>query len=340
MRLALVVAVLVVASAGVAAAAPPQPPTSFYGDVEVNGQPAAAGLTFTAWIDGEKRGELTLESSGEYGGPGPFDPKLDVECDECSGGETVVFKLGDVQAAETATFESGEVKQQNLTFTGVTEFFAVGNASSNAPITEGETLEVTATVENTGDLSGTQNVTLTVGGSERDRQAVTLDVGETQTIELSWATGSGDAGDYTATVASANDSASVAVTVEAKPAGGGGGGGGGGGQPADTPTPSPTPSPTASPTPTPTETRTATESPTPETETPETETETTTESPTATETETPTETPTHTPLPTPEPTPTPSPTPTETEAPGLPGFTAGLAIVALLAMALLASRRR
>ncbi|WP_424017930.1 CARDB domain-containing protein [Halorientalis pallida] len=91
--------------------------------------------------------------------------------------------------------------------------FAVSNVGSNSPVTEGETLDVTATVQNTGDQQGTQTVTLDVAGAERDSQSVQLAAGASQTVTLSWTTQSGDAGDYTATVASANDTGTTSVTV-------------------------------------------------------------------------------------------------------------------------------
>ncbi|WP_336002029.1 CARDB domain-containing protein [Halorientalis halophila] len=92
--------------------------------------------------------------------------------------------------------------------------FGVSVTGSNSPVTEGETLTVDATVENTGEQSDTQTVDLDVGGGVQDSQEVTLGAGESQTITLSWTTGSGDAGDYTATVSSADDSATTSVTVD------------------------------------------------------------------------------------------------------------------------------
>ena len=94
---------------------------------------------------------------------------------------------------------------------------AVSAVSSNAPVTAGDTLDVTATVENTGDQQGTQTVALSVGGTERDSQSVTLASGASQTITLSWQTAAGDAGSYTATAATANDSAQTDVTVTEQP---------------------------------------------------------------------------------------------------------------------------
>ncbi|WP_424017928.1 beta strand repeat-containing protein [Halorientalis pallida] len=93
----------------------------------------------------------------------------------------------------------------NLTITGT---------SSNSPVTEGQILTVDATVRNDGDLQGTQTVDLTVANTVRDSQQVTLAAGASQTINLTWATTEGDAGDYTATVTTANDTATEAVTVE------------------------------------------------------------------------------------------------------------------------------
>lgn len=92
--------------------------------------------------------------------------------------------------------------------------FQVTIDSTNSPVTEGETMEVTATIENTGTASDTQEVTLDIGGAQRDSTEVTLEPGNQTTTTLSWATGSGDAGDYTAAVATANDTAETDVTVE------------------------------------------------------------------------------------------------------------------------------
>jgi PGF-CTERM protein len=91
--------------------------------------------------------------------------------------------------------------------------FAVTIDSTNSPVQEGEILEVTATVENTGDYSDTQDITLTVGGKQRDMTQVALDPGEKRTVTLDWATSSGDAGEYTANVSSDDDFDTTAVSV-------------------------------------------------------------------------------------------------------------------------------
>lgn len=91
--------------------------------------------------------------------------------------------------------------------------FAVTVAATNSPVDEGEGLDVTVDVQNTGDQTGTQDVTLTVDGVQRDVQSVTLAGGASQQITLQWATNPGDAGDYTATVASDDTQDTAAVTV-------------------------------------------------------------------------------------------------------------------------------
>jgi len=91
--------------------------------------------------------------------------------------------------------------------------FRVALTGTNSPVTEGETLEVTATVENEGDADSTQTVTLEIGGDVRDSTSLSLDAGESETVTLTWATGSGDAGSDTATVATDDDSARTDVVV-------------------------------------------------------------------------------------------------------------------------------
>jgi len=91
--------------------------------------------------------------------------------------------------------------------------FAVTIDSTNSPVAGGETLEVTATVENTDDFEDTQEVVLNIDGNRTGSTNLTLDGGESETVTLEWTTGDGDAGDYTAEVAAGSGSDSAAVTV-------------------------------------------------------------------------------------------------------------------------------
>ena len=93
----------------------PDLPAAYYGDVTVNGDPAPDGTVITAEIDGEERGSIEVTTAGEYGGPDAFDEKLEVEG---PGGE-VTFVVNGVEAEETVTWESGDVREVDLTFEGV-----------------------------------------------------------------------------------------------------------------------------------------------------------------------------------------------------------------------------
>ena len=94
--------------------------------------------------------------------------------------------------------------------------FAVTIDSTNSPVAEGEELKANGTVENIGDLPGNKTVTLSVG-VEHDSTDVRLDPGESRAVTLTWETGDGDAGDYTAEVAAGNGSDSAPVTVTSAP---------------------------------------------------------------------------------------------------------------------------
>lgn len=89
--------------------------------------------------------------------------------------------------------------------------------STNSPVAEGETVQVTATLENTGDSAAEQTVVLTIDGTQEDSTTVSLNSGESTQQTFSWSTSSGDAGDYTAAVASDNDSAATGVSVRKPP---------------------------------------------------------------------------------------------------------------------------
>lgn len=83
-------------------------------------------------------------------------------------------------------------------------------------ITEGDTLEVDYTLENTGDGTGTFNPRLLVQGVQEDQDTgITLDPAQTATGTLSWPTESGDAvTDALAEAVTDDTSDSITVTVE------------------------------------------------------------------------------------------------------------------------------
>jgi len=92
--------------------------------------------------------------------------------------------------------------------------FEIKIDNTNSPVEEGEELNVTTTIENTGDQPDTQTITATVPDVGSATETVSLN-GSDSTIEtVSVPTSSGDAGNYTLTVESDNDTATEAVTIE------------------------------------------------------------------------------------------------------------------------------
>jgi len=96
--------------------------------------------------------------------------------------------------------------------------FDVTIDTTNSPVTEGDTLMITATVTNTGGQQGTQDIIASASGLGSVIRTVMLNAGESTTETVSVPTSSGDAGTYTVTVESENDTATTTVTVN--PAGG------------------------------------------------------------------------------------------------------------------------
>ncbi|CDK40570.1 BGTF surface domain-containing protein [Halorubrum sp. AJ67] len=94
--------------------------------------------------------------------------------------------------------------------------FAVSDLSpQEATATAGDSVDVSATIENTGNAEGTQTVALTLDGDELDSQEVTLADGESTTVEFTADTSGLEAGDYEHGVATDNDEATGTLTIEA-----------------------------------------------------------------------------------------------------------------------------
>jgi hypothetical protein len=91
--------------------------------------------------------------------------------------------------------------------------FAVSIGSTSTPVLGGDSLDVTATITNTGDEAATQTVELAVDNRVVDETVVTLDGGESKVVTLTWPTDEADNGVHDATVVSEDSAASVDVTV-------------------------------------------------------------------------------------------------------------------------------
>jgi hypothetical protein len=94
--------------------------------------------------------------------------------------------------------------------------FEVSIDSTNSPVTEGETLTVTGTIENTGDEPDTQTITATVSGVGSTTETVNLNGGESRTETINVPTSTGDAGTYALTVESGDDTATETVAIESE----------------------------------------------------------------------------------------------------------------------------
>uniref|UniRef100_UPI0004748588 PKD domain-containing protein n=1 Tax=Halorubrum sp. T3 TaxID=1194088 RepID=UPI0004748588 len=93
--------------------------------------------------------------------------------------------------------------------------FQVSALNVESSVTQGDDAAVTATVENAGDESDTQTVTLAVDGGEVDSESVTLDGDASQQVNFTAATAGLTVGDHDVTVSTDDDSASTAFEVTA-----------------------------------------------------------------------------------------------------------------------------
>ena len=194
-----------------------EPDPAFF-DVAITGtnSPISEGETLTV--------DATVENTGDESGTQTITldvPGLgqDSTTETLSGGTSTTVSLsvgtssGDA-GEYTATVASEDDTDSTDVRVDAPANFAVTIDGTNSPVVEGETLDVTATVENTGDLSDSQNITLAADGTTEDSTTVELAGGESTTVTLSWDTQPGDAGEHTATVASDNDTSSTGVLVE------------------------------------------------------------------------------------------------------------------------------
>ncbi|GAB3023603.1 CARDB domain-containing protein [Natronobiforma cellulositropha] len=163
---------------------------------------AEATRNVTLETDGTERDSTTLTLAG-------------------GANETVTLEwetVGGDDGNYTATVSSGDDSDDTSVEVLTAPYFAVSIDGTDGPVTEGDPLTVALTVTNTGGLEDTQNLTLEVDGSAVDAETRTLTAGGSAALNLTWNTSSGDAGNHTLMVASANETQSANVTVDAPPA--------------------------------------------------------------------------------------------------------------------------
>ncbi len=131
--------------------------------------------------------------------------------------ETLSIPTGESDAGSyTATVESDNASESASITVLEQALFEVEIVDTNDPVEGGE-LEVTAKVENTGDVSETQTVELDVPGVGTDSTTLSLGAAESDTHTFTLPTESGDAGTYTASVSSDDGEDTVSVEVNSEP---------------------------------------------------------------------------------------------------------------------------
>ncbi|WP_229113685.1 PGF-CTERM sorting domain-containing protein [Halapricum desulfuricans] len=108
--------------------------------------------------------------------------------------------------------------------------FEVSSLDAPGTVTQGDDVTASATIENTGETEATQTVEFRFAGDTLATENVTLDGGESQTVEFTVSTEGVDAGTYTHGVFTDDDSQTAELTIEAAQT--------------ETPTETPTDSPT------------------------------------------------------------------------------------------------
>jgi len=118
------------------------------------------------------------------------------------------------------SFPDGERTAEVLVEDQQEAFFDVSDLSpTNGQVEQGTTVTAEATVENLGDLEGTQTVTFSVVGTDISvSEEVTLAGGESTTVSFDLPTGDVPANSYTHQIASDDDSVTGGLTVQAPPA--------------------------------------------------------------------------------------------------------------------------
>ena len=148
---------------------PEVPPSEFYGHVTLDGVPAPAGTVVAGYIRGEQRGIIVVSTAGTYGGSGPFDARLVVHAYEqdFTGGDPVIqFTVGERLADQTATFQSGTVRELGLSSESPTPTPTVTTVTPTPTMTTVTPTPTLTTITPTPTLTTTITFTPTVTPTE------------------------------------------------------------------------------------------------------------------------------------------------------------------------------
>jgi hypothetical protein len=174
--------------AAIALADDPIPPNRFSGTVTLNGAPAPNDTVINAFIDGNPRGSIVVESPGEY-------EYLCVNGSASDDGKTVTFKVCGATAEQTGTWTPWIEEVQILDLTAVDdEAPAVTNANAtpSSIVADGvETTQLSATVI---DGCGVDTVTVDLSDIGGDAAQAMSCVGTTDVYSVTVTAAEGTAG--------------------------------------------------------------------------------------------------------------------------------------------------
>lgn len=146
-------------------------------------------------LDGGQHEPVVFEFETDVAGPGFYEIEVHTDDDSDSAFGTVRDEDGDAPA-----------------YFGVT----IDEAASDLEVSETQTVAVSAEVENLGDVQAVQDIRFSVGDAHQDVVDGLLLPGQTpQTVVFEWSTAFGDAGTYTAEVATDDHTATAEITVSA-----------------------------------------------------------------------------------------------------------------------------
>jgi len=215
------------------------PTTGFFTNGEVLADPAIEQFVFDDQqrsngdvvtieaFDANRVAQITLtdEDGNEIGTSGVLDRSLqeqfNIVLDEPLDANTEVTATATIVKPEAGEgFPDGERTADVLVEDQQEAFFGVSDLSpTNGQVEQGATVTAEATVENLGDLEGTQSVTFSVVGTDISvSESVTLAGGDSTTVSFDLDTTDVPANDYTHQIASEDDTVSGALTVQAPPA--------------------------------------------------------------------------------------------------------------------------
>ncbi|WP_302082937.1 surface glycoprotein [Salinibaculum rarum] len=141
-----------------------------------------------AEVDGKSSSfSTTLDLSGVESG------EYELRADDTSTSDRTTFTVSDAEQA--ADFQVSNLNPQDVT------------------VSQGDTVDASATVTNEGNVEATQTVEFRIGGQTIGSEEITLAAGADQTVEFT-ATADLDAGDYTHGVYTDDDSQTATLTVE------------------------------------------------------------------------------------------------------------------------------